>query len=1262
MKNIVKTFGLFSVITAVFAANAATSRVSVTSKASSRLPSIAGYVKGVGIVTGTSTTSSTTSTTSLLTNAECIDTYTGCLKGADACGSGFEECTTNVLLHAKMPSCLSVLSQCSASGINDLFGTSSVTALTNVESKNAYGEITKFTYPTDGSVLGQMVLGAKISNMLTTDQCVKKYMNCLHKDSVCGNDFELCTTNTEFRKQSVYCASTLARCQGDGLTELFGSTSTSSNPSGRSRLGQAISEGASLAAVNAVSTCYKVADQCILNACGANPNRCIAESNGTLARIADAINGGNLVSSEDLMSLTSNVTSADVNGYIKGSCLDTIGGNKYCYATFIGNGAMPTNAQLRDEDNREEVFNEAVATRMGSNSAIRQRLKDLANKFDTKTKDKCVATIKSCAMRSCGNGLGSVCYSQVFGQDGENTINGKATYQTIKTACESVVNTDPNCQYAAASVKNDLYTYTYTDNSVFTTLFPEYESGGSDPISVVGALNSSLSSSYNNAALAKMKKQCSNTAVGCVKSLCGTDYTNCYRNRTDVMSNTYDTGSTKFDKSMNKVGGVLDYNIVTGLCLNQVKNADVCDEHLKIEAFKLKAGQLTGDASWGDSVRGDWIDAAKSIKVTNMPEEVVVGCKTASVGCDVNTVEACEYVDEDGCVYDQPVTETWDEYSISNAAKNLFQQILMDIEKEVQAKYNAKLTHEQNVCLGNNIGGIRGVKDNGSTFMWVKLKSNRVPKNYPMKGLNVNQFTASNDLYGSFCRAKITVVSDDKYIQDYLKDANTTAYFAVGDTFTCGSWIEQKTLDTISEKVAEKAAKDAGKDSKKDMWTRAWWTLGGTLLGGVGAYAGMDAIQRNGSTLGGLINPNKDEQVAKNTRTAAASCRENVELAKKALTQADAESDDKAFIEKSSTAAKVANRALDNANTIKKEQGDSIKGLNLKSGMFRAAAMKTRTETVRQNNLDVGSSNIGNYKLTNPLFLNGSTPDFSVTGKKPTTTFGQYVANQRASSTTGNTICEWNVGDREKAQTARDAIVNAGKNSGCKLQSAKTNDGKHNCSDAIIDVDILLGSAVTEGLANQVMAKLNEAKNACNTGNAKGAQPCANVVVPSDLLVICKTEQPIVDNTDPDVVVDNTDPDAITGGTTGSTGGNTTTTTTYNANGSITQTTTYLDRDAYVAEFTSNIDIIDNYCANHEDVEENNKHRRNLNLVAGTVGAVGGGILAYKIVQSAQEIKYEEAENKAVQEWMDEVGSHIKCYLGGDELGEFGDTIYFELD
>ncbi|MBO7052841.1 MAG: hypothetical protein J6W27_00165 [Alphaproteobacteria bacterium] len=1153
MKNIVKTLGFFAIIATFSGANAASPRASVmgaikTGSASARLPSVAGY-----IVTGTATTgSSSSSTASLLSNSECIETYSGCLKGTDVCGPGLEECTTNVLLHAKMPNCLSILGQCSPSGVNDLFGTSSVTALAEVESTNNYGEVSKYRYPTDGSVLGQMVTGAKLSNMLTSDQCVKKYMKCLQKESVCGSDFELCTTNNEFKKQSINCASTLARCQGDGITELFGSTNTSAAPAATSRVGTAISEGAALAAVNAVSTCYKIADQCILNACGSNPNKCVVDANGVLAEIAEAISTGNLVANEKLATVASTLTTKDVSGYLKNACLETIGGNKYCYATFIGNGQMPTNAQLRDEDNREEIFDEAYAARM--NNAMRQKVQDLVNKFDAKAKNKCVETIKTCAMRNCGGGLGSVCYSQVFGENGNNTISGGATYETIKTACESIVNTDSNCQYAAASVNNNMYTYTYTDNSVFKALFPSYEEeGDKDPISVIGTLNSSLSSSYNTAAISQMRKQCGNVAISCVKSLCGKDYINCYRNRTDVMSNTYDTGAAGFDKSMNKVGGVLDYTIVTGLCIGTVKNADVCEEHLKIEAFKLKSSDDPQKSSWGSGgVRDTWLGAAGSISAKRQDSNVVIGCKTKTVSdmCNENTIEACGYMDEDGCLYDQEVTETWDEYSISQSAENLFQEVLMDIEKEAQAKYNAKLTKEQNICLQNNNGGIMGNKDNGSTFMWVKLKSNKVPKNYAMKGLTTNQFVASNDLYGSFCRAKITVVSDDKNIQDNL-GGDSVAYFAVGDAFTCGSWISKSTLDNISKAVGKEARKEAGEGSDADWYKKLWFTLGGTAVGGVGGFVGMDAIQKKGGTLGGLLSAKNNEY----TQT-----------------------------EEKNEAGKTCNSELDKANSA------------YQTFILYEGNAAQQTEALRQYQEAVEHANKALRAARNA--------GGDVKGIEFTVINGYTVAKDAVQA-----VYEWNPDD---VRNIRNAYIS-------KIQGSDKCTADNNCKPKIDYAAELLGKAPRDATGDPEKGYIKDNINAAIS--ILGSDAGVSTINDNLTLGVVQKQQ-----------------------------------------GQAAVDAKPMNMETAKATFPTNISKLRDICTTMETAKEDTSGRRNRNLVAGGVGALAGGLLGYGITKNVLDVKYEKAENEAIAEWLEQVGSHIHCYLGGEELGSYGDVISFDVE
>ena len=858
MNFLKKTVGFMAVFCAIPAAIALTARPSVVGTASSRLPTMTAYINAVSGATSSSSTSN------LLDNVECIDAYTSCLKGADVCGANFEECTNKVLFHAKMPMCLSTLAQCTASGVNALFGTSSTTALSNVASRNQYDEVTDYTYPTDGSVLGQMITGAAIANMYDTSDCIRRYTSCLQRDNVCGAEFELCTTNTEFRKQMVLCDSTLARCQSDGKIELFGSTSTTANPASDSRVGILIAEGAALAAVNAVSTCYKVADQCILNACAANPYKCIADSSEQAVKLVDAINAGVLADTTTniLMSVSETVSSSSVRSYIRNSCLDTIGGNKYCYATFLGNGMMPSSSQLSDADNQEDVFAEAYSSRM--NDSMRARLNDLIEDFDTDAKEKCSETLSSCVMRVCGGGNGAACYSLVYG-NADKSINNDAVYDEIKTGCSAIVNTDPYCQYAAQNpTSTGTYTYTYNQADAFTTLFPEYDDNGTDPIGVIASLNASLATSYSDAAIAQMRTQCENVAKSCVKSMCGDEYSNCYRNRTDVYSTLTNTGTSSYDRSMNKVGGVLDYTIVLGLCLDTVKSASVCQEHLAIETAKLKINDNSA-STWGgtSSVRQGWIDAGSSVSLDTTTEQVPATDFDGNELCraDDGSQGVCNTVGANGAFYTEPIYVSYSTYAQNLVAETLFSSLIYDIEKEAQAIYNSKLTQEQNMCLASNAGGIMAGNDTGATFMWSKLRNNRrVPDDYTIMGLERNDFVASNDLYGSFCTVKVTIQSDDADIRNAMAGADwATTYFAVGDTFTCGSWIPSEDLEDIANAVAEEQTADKAASQRR---TRTWvGVLGGVASAIGGAYLGKGIA--DGSALGGLTGKKKSTDNSK---------------------------------------------------------------------------------------------------------------------------------------------------------------------------------------------------------------------------------------------------------------------------------------------------------------------------------------------------------------------------------------------------------------
>ncbi len=849
MNLLKKTVGFMAVFCVIPAAIALTARPSVVTTVSTRLPSMAAYLNAV--TNGTAATTGTT-TANLLDNAECIDAYTDCLSQSDVCGSDFEECTTSVLFHAQMPKCLSVLGQCSASGVNALFGTSSTTALSTVKSTNEYDEVTEYTYPTAGSVLGQMIDGARIANMYDTSNCVRRYTTCLQASNVCGADFELCTTDREFKKQRVYCDSVLARCQSDGKIELFGSTNINASPIG-GRIGEMIADGEALAAVNAVSTCYRVADQCILNACAQNPYKCIAGSSRTVAMLADAIKSADpVLSDEQLRNTYDTLTNSEIEGYIKTACFDTIGANQYCFMT--ANGDVPSQADLSDPIEQELVFTNIFQSRW--NESMRSQLDTIMQDFDQQAKSDCSDTISECVMRTCGGGSGPACYALVFRGDGEDTINKESVYGDLKSGCAAIVNTDANCKYAAANTDSvGGYVYTYNSEGAFDKLFPEYNSSSSsdDPIGVIAWLNASLSTSYNTAALNQMKVNCENAAKSCIKTMCGNEYTNCYRNRTDMASTLTNTGNSAFDDSMNRVGGVLDYTIVLGLCMDSVKNASACEEYLDVEAAKNMDAAEAETAQWGASsarVHSNWLDAGTynsgMTQLTDDAGNYVCRADDGSRGpCNQMNNETHQY-------YDEPVYVSLDEAARDTAAKSVFTNLLFDIEKEAQAIYNAKLTQEQNMCMASNSGGIMGAGGMESTFVWAKLNNNRVPDNYTMDGLKSSQFKASNELYGSFCAVRVTLQSDDATVQNALRGKEwATTYFATGDTFACGSWIPQGQLNQL----ADAAFADKTENQKT---LRTWLGVLGGLGGAVGgAYLGAGIA--DGSVFGKLTGLQKQD-------------------------------------------------------------------------------------------------------------------------------------------------------------------------------------------------------------------------------------------------------------------------------------------------------------------------------------------------------------------------------------------------------------------
>ena len=76
------------------------------------------------------------------------------------------------------------------------------------------------------------------------------------------------------------------------------------------------------------------------------------------------------------------------------------------------------------------------------------------------------------------------------------------------------------------------------------------------------------------------------------------------------------------------------------------------------------------------------------------------------------------------------------------------------------------------------------------------------------------------------------------------------------------------------------------------------------------------------------------------------------------------------------------------------------------------------------------------------------------------------------------------------------------------------------------------------------------------------------------------------------------------------------------------------------------------------DISENKAARIAIPIAT----TIAGGALGAGITASVLKAKYEKAENAAIAEWMEEIGEHIQCYLGAEELGSYGDVISFTIE
>lgn len=861
-------------------------------------------------------------------DVECVEEYSRCLAEDDACGSDFEECTSDVLFHAQMPDCVSTLMQCSTSGIETLFGADATFNNLNTAVKEGGidedGRIIDFIYPTDDSVIGQKIIAAEIDNRYSTEQCIRNYTRCLERDDVCGANFELCTSTKDFKNQALLCDSKLARCEAKAVYELFGSKTrykTASDADLKSSdavLSKRISDGASYVAINAVDSCYALVDNCFTKACASNPFRCMVGTsvnqllaadninknedttnapdgkdgtNKTPANTGDGANTGNDAKTDSL------TTNNEVNRFLRTSCADTIGLNKACHMTVFGKNVKEKD--LADSEERYDIIDEVYSTLYDTRiSYIQSNVATIAQNFDSHAKQECIDVIQKCAIRSCGGGSGAACYTKVMQGDERSLASGDA-YNDIKDGCSAIVNTNPYCLYASATLgEQDVYSYSFSDNGAFSRLFPQ--SGTTDPIGAVASTNALLFSTYNEAGLARMKNECENTLRDCVRSVCGADYSDCYlRNQqatsiTDVI-----------------VDGSLDYTIVLGKCLGAIKQDKNCDEHRAIEVLALKdedeAGGYEDDyvPVWGEatSVHDAFVGVGKTQKdyIRKKDKDGEFLCR----GLD-DAEYTCGSSDSNGHYVDDsdPIYVTYNE----QATDNLFYEMMQELNAEAQGEYRRQRLKVQKMCLDmNSVGGNSAQRiyrwiDNNVKSHGVSIKTGEDATeggSFYSTGISAKSLDSakdSPDLYNGYCAVRVTLRSDDPLIMSALsgelktitedntpdyKDNNKggykysyndsgklyiedARYFAIGDAFACGSWLTQEQLEKIA-KVAEMTARRDTNAGQATEWRAIAPVLGALGLGTGGVFLG-DAIQKGDifSGLSGKTSAKKGKDKAKN--------------------------------------------------------------------------------------------------------------------------------------------------------------------------------------------------------------------------------------------------------------------------------------------------------------------------------------------------------------------------------------------------------------
>jgi hypothetical protein len=69
-----------------------------------------------------------------------------------------------------------------------------------------------------------------------------------------------------------------------------------------------------------------------------------------------------------------------------------------------------------------------------------------------------------------------------------------------------------------------------------------------------------------------------------------------------------------------------------------------------------------------------------------------------------------------------------------------------------------------------------------------------------------------------------------------------------------------------------------------------------------------------------------------------------------------------------------------------------------------------------------------------------------------------------------------------------------------------------------------------------------------------------------------------------------------------------------------------------------------------------------ITAVSSVALSAAGGFLVHRATRDIQNSELTAAQKAAYEDWMNKVGQHITCYIGGDEAGSYGDMISTSLE